>query len=161
MTSFALRTALSTLVMIAGVLTIMATNGKPKEPTGEFLSFDAAPSPVCVNIGIPIVRISFRAKSSTNQCVTITINGTTLVSAFVSPEPGIQGANRCRGEGGAEEWGEEYAFSLNTIFGNNIPTSVTINGKLHSFSINPETVFDTRERSVTTQTCEPGFIPGG
>jgi len=162
MIRIASRLLVSLGVIGLGLLGITGTSTPPRKPapTGEFLKFGAEPASVCINIGVPVVRVSFTALSSNHQCVIIKVNGQTLVSAFESPEPGISGQNRC-GEG---EWGETYGFSLNTLFGNSIPPSITINGELETGGpvTSTQTILDTAQTTITSTTCGPPSItPGG
>ena len=148
------------IALMAGILSTAGTcpPRQPEPSNGEILLLDASPSPVCVNIGLPIVRIGFRARSSDQQCVRIAINGEALVSPFRSPEPGIVGQNRC-GEG---EWAETYTFSLSTFFGNNIPPTVEITAELDDGGAvtAPITILDSARTAITTTTCTPGVTPG-
>jgi hypothetical protein len=152
-----IRTTLSVICIAVGLFGTIATS-KSKKPKGEFISLTADPSVVCINTGIPVVRITFRAKSSNHQCVIIRVNNQTIISGFESPISSLVGQNRC----GDEEWGETYGFSLNDLFGNNIPPTVTITAELFTggSTIAQQTKLDSTGITITTRTCGPPDVIG-
>jgi hypothetical protein len=157
-TSFA-NPILKSAVIALGLVSIVATSTRPEQPKpkGDFISFGCEPSVICINQGVPIVRVSFRAKSSNTQCVNIMVNGVSIVSPFNSPISSITGQNRC----GSGEWGETYSLSLSELFGNNIPPTITVTGELKTggaVTAN-QTILDTATAQVASRVCDrPGFI---
>lgn len=144
-----LKATLAISVIAVGWFGIVATSQEPKKPKGEFLKFGAEPSVVCVNFGVPVVRVSFTAKSDNKQCVDILINDEPVVAAISDINQ-----NRC----GRDEWGETYTFSLRDIFGNNIPPSIRITGKLFTGGLSTtaqQTLLDSTSTVITTRICEP------
>ena len=126
----------------------------PKKPKGKLTAFGAEPSVVCLNIGVPIVRVSFTAQSSSQQCVTIFVNGQRIVSSDPSPIPTLNNIDHC----GTNEWRNTYSFSLAQLYGTNVPESITIKGELAKTG--PYRVLDTRETAITTRVnCTADTIP--
>jgi len=151
----ALKTALAVSVVALGWFGIVATSKEPeKKPKGEFLTFGAEPSVVCVNFGVPTLRVGFTAKSDNNQCVDILVNDRAVVAAISDINQ-----NRC----GSGEWGETYTFSLRQIFGNNIPPTIRITGKLFTGGLSTtaqQTLLDTASTTISTQVCGPPGVIG-
>lgn len=150
------RKPLIALCIMLGIGAIVATGNEPKPDTGEFIFFSVDPSINCLNSGtLPfIVRVNFRANSSSNQCVDIRVNDIPVPTTTVPRRKCATG-----------EWTDSYTFNLISIFGSatNIPPKITITGQLLQ-STAPTVIpklFDTATATITTSTnCPPPPPPG-
>lgn len=154
------------LLIGVGILAVAGSDCSPPPRSGseqkkpEFASFSASPQEVCINLGLPIVRVNWSVTGGqTRSCLSnLSINGSQIDGDIWAT--GVQNG-RC-GEG---DYSRESSFSLNSVFGNNIPSTITISGELTKQNqagvfIGTE-VLDTASATVTTDTCEAGIVPGG
>src|SRR5438067_9843620 len=113
------------LILGASAFAIGGCPFPPSPPTpppanGKFSQFGVSPNPICTNLGVPILRLSWAVTGSGQTCLSnLRINGTGVSGNIW--DVGIQNT-RC-GDG---NYSRELAFSLSSVFGNNIPSSVTV-----------------------------------
>lgn len=150
------KKSLFAICIVFGIVAIIATGRQPKPETGEFVFFSVEKSSYCLNQDLPpfIVRVNFRANSSSNQCVIIKV-GDEFV-AFTNVQ---------RIKCGIGEWTDSYTFNLLSIFGSatNIPPTITVTGYLQQETAPTVTgkLFDTATATITTSTnCSPPPPPG-
>lgn len=131
----------------------------PPPPPPEFESFGVPTDRICTNLGIPIIRIAWTVQGVGESCLSnLAINGSAVDGDFWAV--GIQNG-RC----GEDDYSRETAFSLQSVFGNNIPSSITVSAELTRQAqagvfVGTE-VLDTASATVTAQECDAGFTPGG
>jgi hypothetical protein len=104
---------------------------------------------------LPILRVSWRVTGDGESCFSnLMVNGIGLDGDLW--DNGIQGT-RC-GEGA---YARETALSLRDVFGNNIPSQVTVSARLtrqRPVGFTSEEL-DTASAVTTTRECEAGFTP--
>lgn len=153
------RSLLSLILVLVGVcITSGCVWSRTQSPSGSFSSFDVSPEIVCINQGLPIVSISFRAKSSNRQCVQLKVNGVEITG---NREVFREAVNVC-GEG---EWGETYRFSLASLYNNNIPPEIRVRIELYERSgqswppppeaWDPSGILAKAEKTIITKNCPP------
>ena len=158
-----MRSPMKALAIGLGLLSVIGSDcrnpPRPEPPPkAEFELFGLSPSPICTNLGLPILRVSWKVKGGGASCLSnLKINGAD-VSGNVW-DAGIQGG-RC-GEG---EYTRETAFNLRDVFGNNIPSTITVSADLTRQAqagvfVGTE-VMDSASGTVTAQECQAGTAPG-
>lgn len=144
------------LVMCLGFFLVLGNlcgGSKPKEQKGKFDKFGVSPNPICTNSGEPIVRITWSVKGEGETCLrAVKINGRDVREGLWSS--GVQ--NGICGEG---DYSRETAFSLREVFGNNIPSSLTVTANLNKaaqagFGVDT-TPLDTGSANTTARECTP------
>ena len=154
-------------VTALGVFSLLASDcprqlPKPPEVKPKFDQFGVAPNPICTNLGVPMIRVSWKVKDSASGVETclsnLAINGTGVDGNLWAV--GVQGG-RC-GDG---NYSRETAFDLRGVFGNNIPSQITVSADLTKTNqagvfVGGE-VLDSKTASTTARECEAGFVPGG
>jgi hypothetical protein len=155
---FTLRAALST-----AALAVLLGGHCPKPPkvaNPDLTAFSVAPNRLCVNVGVPIVRLAWSVRGGeVRTCMSfLKVNGTGIDPAVFGPQGIDEG--RC----GSGDYDREVSFSLRDVFGNNIPSQVTITGDLTRQNqagvfVGGEVV-ESGSASLTTETCTPGVTPG-
>lgn len=158
--SYAVWKSLALATMALSLMGLRCTPSKsPPEPKAEFERFGVLPNPICTNLGIPILRISWEVKGVGESCLSnVKINGNGVNGDLWAV--GIQGG-RC-GEG---DYTRETAFSLNDAFGNNIPSAITVDADLTRLTqagvfVSSE-ILDSASASTVAQECTAGFTPEG
>lgn len=130
----------------------------PPPPPPEITEFGISPSTICINVGVPIVRLSWTVEGSADvrTCMSnVTVNG---------QGGGAWNEDMQEGRCGEGDYDRETTFSLSDIFGNNIPSEIIIAGDLTrpaqvGVFVGTE-VLDSASATMTTQTCTPGVTPG-
>lgn len=106
------------------VLVNVCGGSRPREQKGNLETFTVSPNPICTNLGVPIMRISWSVKGDGRTCLRgVKINDTGVRGDIWGT--GVQ--NGVCGEG---DYTRETAFSLSEVFGNNIPSSMTVTANL-------------------------------
>lgn len=123
-----LARALVRTVSLAALLAVVSTGcavSKPPEPNVRLAAFEATPSRLCINRGTPTVRVSWRVEGDAiESCMSnLSINGQGIAGNIWAD--GIPNG-RC----GTSNYVRETTFSLNDVFGNNIPSNLAISGQL-------------------------------
>jgi hypothetical protein len=146
--------------LAAGLLAVLSDCQPPKKVNPKFSTFSINPAEVCTNLGIPVVRGSWQVTdpSKVGSCVRLSVNGTLIVSQDGGALPGNHN-QLCNSTD--TNWSGEFGFSMRDVFGNNMPSSFTVEGVLEDdITVNAHrTVFDQRSASGTTKSCEAGFTP--
>ena len=157
------RNLLVLLVCLSGAFAIIASQGPLKKPTpptlrAEFVRFEATPNPICTNVGVPIVRVTWNVDGVGNSClVNLRINGEI-----------VNGALWCNGtsECGRDKYSREVAFSLSDQFGNNIPSQITFEAGLTGGPFVAQSPFqqvqqvvDTATSAIRARECTPSILP--
>ena len=146
-------------MLLAGATCRRTPPPSPEPEAPEFAAFGAAPTRLCTNIGIPIVRLAWRVEGSGPSCLSnLQINGSAIDGDIWAT--GIQDG-RC----GEDNYSRELAFSVAEVFGNNIPSSMTFRANLRrsnqaSVLVGSE-LLDSSTATVEAVECSPGITPGG
>ena len=110
-------------------VTLLAANGCTfwgdrdyDDPEPAFTLFAAGPSPVCLNQGVPVVRLSYAYdadgwRGNDTLCAKITVNGATAT-------PVLEYTCATQAPSGS------VTMNLNELFGSNAPQTVTFTGEL-------------------------------
>jgi hypothetical protein len=122
------------------------------DATGEILELSVTPTRVCIDRDQNI-RITFKARSSNQQCVLIYLNDHEILNRGLDgPVDGE--VKRC----GTAEWGETYTLSLKRVFGDNIPPDIKVRIELPlpaetAHYVPGGKLLDKRETSIVTALC--------
>lgn len=144
------------IFLIAVLLSVSACSSLGDEnrdtPEPEFTNFIAGPSPVCLNVGVPIVRLSYEYDADgwpTNTggtlCVQIRANDR-------AAHPTLRHSCIDQGTSGV------LTMNVSDLFGANAPQTINFTGELVTSIAG--TVKDTAETSIATRVdCQqPGTI---
>lgn len=144
-------------VIACSVLTACPPRSSPPptrpDPAPRFTAFDVGPSPLCLNIGIPLVRVAYSFdpdgwSNPNTLCVAVLVND-------LAPYPTT--VHKCLSDGTSHE----LTFQPSQVFGANVPSTMTVTGYLKSLYAQNQNAFDTQARTVTTIVdCPPaGGVP--
>ena len=137
------------MLLFVSVLGGCASHTPPK-PTGKITKFTVTPEKVCINEDTN-VRVTFKADSSSNQCVKLFLNDEAIISGFAGG-PVSDPINRC----GSGNWGETYTFDLKDVYNANIPPTIHVRLELAeqtATGLSSSSVLDQEEIEITTNIC--------
>ncbi len=147
------RLAMGSLVVAMGALVGCQTTQRDPYVNPSIESFSAGPAIVCLNQGLPLVRVAFevdlgsRTQNIQDVCITFSANGTPLQDSLTA---------HCMDVGTSGE----RTFNLFDHFGSNVPSAVEIQAVLKNFPGGPEYDRSTARVETRADCPPPGGLPG-